>query len=92
MRHSSLLLASVLTAVGLTASAGKHVIKFDSSKEMSGGKIALRDVNPQLPTDWNGYNYVVVEFRVSTSQRFFLGFTTAHGYDEVRIHSYVPGQ
>ena len=91
MRHSSLLLASVLTAIGLTASAGKHVIKFDSSREMSGSKIALRDVNPQLPTDWNGYNYVVVEFRVSTSQRFFLGFTTSHGYDEVRIHSYVPG-
>ncbi|WP_025075593.1 hypothetical protein [Bacteroides faecichinchillae] len=45
-----------------------------------------------MPTDWNGYNYVIIEMKVSTSQRFHLGFTTSHGYDEVRIHSYTPGQ
>lgn len=68
------------------------VIHFDSSREMSGGKIAICDLNPSMPEDWEGYNYVVVEMKVSTSQRFFLGFNTSHGYDEVRIHSYVPGQ
>ncbi len=92
MSYSSLFFVAFLSLMSISASAGKHVIKFDSRKEMSGAKIALKDINPDLPTDWTGYNYVVVEFRVSTSQRFFLGFTTAHGYDEVRIHSYVPGQ
>ena len=91
MRLASLVLPVVFAFMTTDAFAGKHVVKFDSKKEMSGAKIALRDINPSIPRDWTGYNYVVVEFRVSTSQRFFLGFTTSHGYDEVRVHSYVPG-
>lgn len=92
MKSSFLIAAGLLALVSMNMNAGKHVIKFDPSKEMSGAKIALHDINPDLPTDWTKYNYVVVEYRVSTAQRFFLGFTTGHGYDEVRIHSYVPGQ
>ena len=79
-----------VTTVANTPSS--HSIRFNSSREMSGGKIAIHDINPQMPTDWNGYNYVIIEMKVSTSQRFHLGFTTSHGYDEVRIHSYTPGQ
>lgn len=82
-----------LIAAALAAcSPAARTIHFDSSCEMSGGKIAIADLNPDMPDDWSGYNYVVVEMKVSTPQRFYLGFTTSHGYDEVRIHSYVPGQ
>lgn len=66
-------------------------IKFDGEKEMSGQKIALKDINPDLPRDWDGYNYVVLEYKISTAQRFQLGFTTDWGYNELRIMSYVPG-
>lgn len=66
------------------------VVQFDGSKEMSGKKFALSDINPDLPLDWNNYNYVVLEYRISTSQRFQLGFTTDWGYNELRIMSYVP--
>ena len=65
-------------------------IKFDSSKEVSGRKFAVRDINPELPRNWDKYNYVVLEFRITTSQRFHIGFTTDHGYNELRIMSYVP--
>ena len=75
-----------------TMVAGVHTVKFDSNRTKSGAKIALRDLNPDLPRDWDGYNYVGVEIRVSTTQRFLLGFTTDHGYDELMLHSYVPGQ
>lgn len=66
-------------------------IKFDGEKEMSGQKIALKDINPNMPRDWDGYNYVVLEYKISTAQRFQLGFTTDWGYNELRIMSYVPG-
>lgn len=66
-------------------------VRFDGEKEMSGQKIALKDINPELPRDWDGYNYVVLEYKISTAQRFQLGFTTDWGYNELRIMSYVPG-
>ena len=47
--------------------------KFDGTKEMSGAKFALKDINPDLPADWDGYNFVVLEYKISTAQRFQLG-------------------
>ena len=65
-------------------------IRFDSSKEISGKKFAVRDINPDLPRNWDEYNFVVLEYRITTSQRFHIGFTTDNGYNELRIMSYVP--
>ncbi len=67
-----------------------HQVAFESSKEVSGRKFALKDIQPGLPTDWEGYKYVVLEYKISTAQRFQLGFTTDWGYNELRIMSYVP--
>lgn len=65
-------------------------IQFDSSKEVSGKKFALKDIAPGLPSNWDDYNYVILEFKSSTSQRFHVGFTTDWGYNELRVMSYVP--
>jgi len=65
-------------------------IQLDSTKEVSGQKFALKDINPDLPENWDEYNFVVLEFRITTSQRFNVGFTTDSGYNELRIMSYVP--
>ncbi len=65
-------------------------IQFDSSKEVSGKKFAIKDISPGLPENWDDYNYVVLEFKSSTSQRFQLGFTTNWGYNDLRVMSYVP--
>ncbi len=64
-------------------------IQFDSSKEVSGKKFAIKDVSPGLPRNWDEYNYVVLEFKSSTSQRFQVGFTTDWGYNDLRVMSYV---
>lgn len=78
----------------LVASCGqkedRFTVHFDGSKEMSGAKFALADINPDLPSDWDGYNFVVLEYKISTAQRFQLGFTTDWGYNELRVMSYVP--
>lgn len=94
MRNKTTKLAIIALTVALaTACSGSRGVahfNFDPSKEMSGTKFALKDINRDLPTDWDDYNYVVLEYKISTAQRFQLGFTTDDGYNEVRVMSYVP--
>lgn len=66
-------------------------VQFDSTKTVSGEKFALRDINPGLETDWSDYNFVLLEMRISTPQRFQIGFSTDSGYNELRVMSYAPG-
>ncbi|GHT33740.1 hypothetical protein AGMMS49574_20020 [Bacteroidia bacterium] len=79
----------VLSAVQCESPQKTFKIKFDSSKEMSGQKFAIQDISPGLPANWDEYNYVVLEFKSTTSQRFQVGFTTETGYNELRVMSYV---
>jgi hypothetical protein len=65
-------------------------VVFDSSNEVSGRKFAISDITPGLPGNWDEFNYVVIEFRITTAQRFHIGFTTDYGYNELRVMSYVP--
>jgi len=65
-------------------------IQFDDTKEVSGQKFAIRDISPSLPENWDDYNWVVLEYKISTAQRFHIGFTTDYGYNELRVMSYVP--
>ncbi len=37
----------------------------------------LGDLNRELPTDWTPYDFLVLEFKASSSQRFELGIDTA---------------
>lgn len=68
-----------------------HVtVQFDSDCEVSGKKFSLEDVSAGLPASWDGYEYVVLEFMITTPQRFQVGFTTNEGYNEVRVMSYTP--
>jgi hypothetical protein len=65
-------------------------VRFDSNYEVAGQKFALQDINPDLPRNWDEYNYVVLEYRITTAQRFHVGFTTDYGYNELRVMSYLP--
>ena len=51
---------------------------------------SLHDLNPELPSDWTGYEFLVIEFRASSSQRFELGLKIPNGVISKRIHPY-PG-
>ena len=42
-------------------------------------KWALKELDPNLPSDWSDYEYLVIEIRASTPQRFFLWIYTADG-------------
>ncbi len=87
----SLLLILLLGFSGCGTSGSKSFkVVFDPAKEVSGKKFAIADITPGLPGNWDEYNFVVLEFRITTSQRFHIGFTTDWGYNELRVMSYVP--
>jgi hypothetical protein len=93
MKHIFHLMAAVGMAAAIvqcTPSTKTLKVTFDPGKEVSGQKFAIRDIAPDLPRDWDGYNFVVLEFRSTTAQRFQVGFTTDEGYNELRVMSYVP--
>ena len=86
-----ILLAFAAALLLLTGCGPKKAqFTFDGSKEMSGTKFAIKDINPNLPADWDDYNFVILEYKIGTAQRFQLGFTTDWGYNELRVMSYVP--
>ena len=72
-----------------TSAQKNFIVNFDSSKEVSGKKFAIKDINPDMPRNWDEYNFVVLEFKITTSQRFHIGFTTDNGYNELRVVSYL---
>ena len=92
MNKLTIFLASVAMFLMMqcTSAPKEFKFKFDSNLEVSGKKFAVRDINPDLPRNWDEFNYVVLEFKITTSQRFGLGFTTDYGYNELRVSSYVP--
>jgi len=81
---------ALLLLTQCTPTPKSFIVRFDNTKEVSGKKFAIKDITPGLPTNWDDYNYVVLEFRITTSQRFNIGFTTDSGYNELRVMSYVP--
>ena len=92
MKNRLLSYGIISLVLGLTSCHTKDSVKFqfDSKKIVSGKKIAIKDIAPQLPTDWDEYDYVTIEFLSTTPQRFQLGFTTDAGYNHLRLISYVP--
>ena len=85
-----LAISVLLFATSLSVSAQKTVkIQFDSSKEVSGQKFAIRDISSGIPANWDDFNFVVLEFKITTPQRFHVGFTTETGYNELRVMSYT---
>ena len=79
----------IFTGCGSSTEKTAKVV-FDPSHEVSGKKFAIEDITPGLPENWDEFNYVVIEFRITTAQRFHIGFTTDYGYNELRVMSYVP--
>ena len=64
------LLALALYGALLTACSSDKPVKqiaFDATKEVSGERFALKDINPELPTDWTDYQFVVIEYKISTA-------------------------
>ena len=85
----SLLLTLLLSCPGSTVLAEDrpmHRLVFDGVK--SEQTISLSDLNPALPSDWSPYNYLVLELRTSTPQRFSLWVHTSHGDRRIMLQPF----
>ena len=64
-----------------SAGAETRQVVFDGA--VSEHKWALKDLNAELPSDWSGYDYLVLEIRASSPQRFNLNLYS-HGLVQSR--------
>lgn len=54
-------------------------MQFSSSGKIATYTWALKDIAPELPSDWSEYNYLVLEMKASSPQRFSMGPVTTGG-------------
>src|SRR5436190_19975151 len=78
-----------LTAWALSYAAHAAPQKASFTSDVSTTQWLLADLDPQLPADWTRAQYLVVEFRSSTSQRFELGLVSEEGNVSKRIHPFA---
>jgi hypothetical protein len=76
------LLATLFAITGHAADAPRQLV-FDGV--LSEHKIALKDLDASLPSDWTGYTHLVLELRTSSPQRFGLWAYTADGPRRIEI-------
>jgi hypothetical protein len=81
------LVLSILIVLGLGACRGEKFAShtFDSTQSIDSHEFTLKELG-DLPSDWEGYNYLVLEIRSSTAQRFLMGIDTDNGLHEKRTH------
>ncbi len=66
-------------------SAGPQRVVFDGVE--SEHKWTLKELNPELQSDWTGYGFLVLEMKASSTQRFWLTF---YGKDRVQRRQMHP--
>ncbi|MEO8016954.1 MAG: hypothetical protein ABI769_03995 [Pseudomonadota bacterium] len=57
--------------------------------EVSTAQWPLADLDAHLPSDWSDAEFLVVEFRASSSERFELGLVSDEGNVSKRIHPFA---
>ncbi len=88
------LLAGVLFYSGCVTNnqtAGGSVQRLVFTGVKSEKKFPLKELNPDLPSDWSGYNYLVIEMRTSTPQRFSIWANTANGNRRIMFQPFGQG-
>ena len=85
MKYRSLSAATMVFA-GLFASVHASPQKATFATEVATVQWPLADLDPGLPADWKDFEFLVVEFRSSGSQRFELGLVGDAETVSKRIH------
>lgn len=69
------------------ASAETHTARFDGSA--SEVRWPLKELNADLPRDWSAYQFLTLELRSTTPQRFELRLYTTNGTRHIRLHPFA---
>jgi hypothetical protein len=79
VRYTAVCAAAVLLSCCRVSFGLDRPIKVTFEGKAAEHKWSLPELDPQLPSDWSDYNYLVMEIRTSSPQRFSLWLHTAHG-------------
>ena len=81
---------SVVVVLGLALACGAHAAqRADFARDVATVQWPLAALDPALPVDWSDAQFLVIEFRSSTSQRFELGLIADEGTVSKRIHPHA---
>jgi hypothetical protein len=80
---TGLLLLLALLLTGCSRGEVAHVARFDSDTQLH--KWAVSELNPDLPADWSGFEYLTFDIKTSSTQRFFINLYDAEGMRRLRI-------
>jgi hypothetical protein len=86
--RGSLLLAATWLFFAGVATALDEPVRVTFEGEVSEHRWSLGEIDPQWPSDWSAYDYLVVEMRVSSPQRFAVWIHTADGKRRVMFHPF----
>jgi hypothetical protein len=64
-------------------------VTFDGTKDISSHAWTLKELNPNLPSDWSDYQFLVLNFRASSPQEFKLSLQTLGGPAGIKILPYA---
>jgi hypothetical protein len=81
MKRFGILFISLLTAFGAAAAPVQATVTGKTFRT----EWPLRTLGTNLPSDWTPYEFLVIEFKASSSQRFDLGLKTSSGEISKRI-------
>ncbi len=87
IRFRAALVLSLLCGTARLVPAATKTVVFD--QPVSSLEWTLKEINPELPSDWTGYDFLVLEFRATSSQRFELGLKTPTQHVSKRIHPFA---
>ena len=87
--YAIILMLSVLVASAVNAAGPVAPVRTTFTGAKSEFTWTLKELNPELPSDWTSYEFLVLEFKASSSQRFELGLETAQGQVSKRIHPFA---
>jgi len=81
--------AALACTLLLAGSAHAGAVRAEFTRDVSTTQWRLADIDASLPVDWTDAQFLVIEYRSSTSQRFELGLVADEGTVFRRIHPYA---
>jgi hypothetical protein len=88
MKNPILILTVSILLLSFSCNTVKEPISVNFQGEISEQKWAIKELNPDLPSDWSGYGFLTFELKSSTTQRFDLRVYDTAGVRRLTIQPF----
>ncbi len=88
MKNPILILTVSILLLSFSCNKVKEPVSINFQGEISEQKWAIKELNPDLPSDWSGYGFLTFELKSSTTQRFDLRLYDTAGVRRLTIQPF----